>query len=181
MRLLPNISLVSRVERRVPGILPGEPWRAATASACRCGPALSGCSEPDCLSCRQCTKPYKKINMNCFRLKISFLWCCLTFLFLSFVILRPEFTAVAVDLKASSISALHSWGLQLSCTRWKFEGHAPNTSGSDRKRKYYLWDDDPDQAEPPELHGSKHCSQDISKSTGNKVSKDVLDGVSYTE
>ena len=41
----------------------------------------------------------------------------------------------------------------------------------------YLRSHNPDQADPPELNGRKHCAQHVAQRAGNKVSQDVLDGV----
>ena len=53
----PSTAWASRVWRTGPGILPGAPWPAATAGACRCGRGGWRGWGPGCLACRQCTEP----------------------------------------------------------------------------------------------------------------------------
>ena len=43
-----------------------------------------------------------------------------------------------------------------------------------------LGEDNPDQAEPPEVQSSEGCSQDVAERAGEEVTKDVLYGVTFT-
>ena len=40
-----------------------------------------------------------------------------------------------------------------------------------------LWDNNPDNAEPPEFHSKEDSSNDIAKSATQYVTQDVLNGV----
>ena len=40
----------------------------------------------------------------------------------------------------------------------------------------YLWDQNPDQADPPQLNSNKESAKAISQATGEQIPKGVLDG-----
>ena len=42
-----------------------------------------------------------------------------------------------------------------------------------------LGEDNPDQAEPPEVQSSEGCSQDVAERAGEEVTEDVLYGVTF--
>ena len=42
-----------------------------------------------------------------------------------------------------------------------------------------LGEDNPDEADPPEVQGSEGCSNEIAESAGEEVTNDVLDGVTW--
>lgn len=82
----------SRVWRTGPGTLPGAPWPAATAGACRCGRGGWRGWGPDCLACRQCTEPrQEEVVQQCSAMTTSWetvlnqflsswkVWDCLSF------------------------------------------------------------------------------------------------------
>ena len=42
-----------------------------------------------------------------------------------------------------------------------------------------LGEEDPDQAEPPEVQSSEGCSNDVAERAGEQITNDVLDGVTW--
>ena len=42
-----------------------------------------------------------------------------------------------------------------------------------------LGEEDPDQAEPPEVQSSEGCSNDVAERAGEQITDDVLDGVTW--
>ena len=42
-----------------------------------------------------------------------------------------------------------------------------------------LGEDNPDQAEPPEVQSCEGCSNDVAEGAGEQVTNDVLDGVTW--
>ena len=42
-----------------------------------------------------------------------------------------------------------------------------------------LWDESPDNAEPPEFESQEDCSQDIAEAAGENVANNILNGVTW--
>ena len=52
-----------------------------------------------------------------------------------------------------------------------------DSRNSEARSFTHLGDEDPDNTEPPEVERGKHCSKNITKSTGEQVTNYILDGV----
>lgn len=64
----------------------------------------------------------------------------------------------------------------LSCTEYRWPGRIVNIYDCS-KTLLYLWDKSPHNTEPPELHSQEDCSKDVSETTGENVTNNVLYGV----